>query len=273
MLPIKEYELSIKENELGKNTIKNYLNTLRQFESFVVGNHLSMNKETIIQFKHYLKECEFKPNQRYKLKTINQKLIIINIFLNWLENEGYIDSKLSVKLFKSQTKEHRESITESEYKRLIKNSKTEEMRLFILIIGNTGMRISEVCAIKSDDLNKKVIVIENKGKQRIVTIPQFLKKQLKSYVNQEGIQSTIFYKNQRTYRVNLKNIAGRAKVNKDKVYPHSIRHYFAKSFINHGGDSTVLQQLLGHEDISTTTIYTKLSSNELSEQFGRIKNI
>ncbi|WP_413462941.1 tyrosine-type recombinase/integrase [Lactococcus lactis] len=87
------------------------------------------------------------------------------------------------------------------------------------------------------------------------------------------MEETIFYKNQRTYRVNLKKIAGIAKVNKEKVYPHSIRHYFAKSFLMNGGDATVLQQLLGHEQIATTTIYMKLSSNELSDQFSKIKNI
>ena len=71
---------------------------------------------------------------------------------------------------------------------MLKNSTTEEMRLFILVIGNTGMRISEVCSFKVEDLNKKIIAIENKGKQRIITIPQFLKKQLKTYVKKESIE-------------------------------------------------------------------------------------
>lgn len=273
MLQLKEYEYFLKDNELGKNTIKNYLTTLRQLDDYIVSNDFSLDKETLIEFKQYLKDFQYKSGKNYKLKTINQKLIIVNVYLKWLETEGYISDRLSVKLLKSQTKEHRESITEADYKRLLKNSTTEEMRLFILVIGNTGMRISEVCSFKVEDLNKKIIVIENKGKQRIITIPQFLKKQLKAYVKKAGIEETIFYKNQRTYRVNLKKIAGIAKVNKEKVYPHSIRHYFAKSFLMNGGDATVLQQLLGHEQIATTTIYTKLSSNELSDQFSKIKNI
>lgn len=273
MLQLKEYEYFLKDNELGKNTIKNYLTTLRQLDDYIVSNDFLLDKETLIEFKQYLKDFQYKSGKNYKLKTINQKLIIVNVYLKWLETEGYISDRLSVKLLKSQTKEHRESITEADYKRLLKNSTTEEMRLFILVIGNTGMRISEVCSFKVEDLNKKITVIENKGKQRIITIPQFLKKQLKAYVKKAGIEENIFYKNQRTYRVNLKKIAGIAKVNKEKVYPHSIRHYFAKSFLMNGGDATVLQQLLGHEQIATTTIYTKLSSNELSDQFSKIKNI
>lgn len=273
MLQLKEYEYFLKDNEIGKNTIKNYLTTLKQLDDYIVLNDFSLNKETLIEFKQHLKDFQYKTGKNYKLKTINQKILIVNVYLKWLETEGYITNRLSIKLLKSQTKEHRESINEVDYKRLIKNSTTEEMRLFILLIGNTGMRISEVCSFKVEQLNKKIAVIENKGKQRIITIPQFLKKQLKTYVKKAGIEEEIFYKNQRTYRYHLKKIAGIAKVNKDKVYPHSIRHYFAKAFMMNGGDATVLQQMMGHEQIATTTIYTKLSSNELSDQFSKIKNI
>lgn len=272
MLQIKEYELYLIDNEISENTRKNYLNTLKQLDRFLIQNNLILDKEALIQFKQHLREFNYKPKKQYTLKTLNQKIISINVFLNWLYAERLIDEKISIKLLKVQTKEHRDSITESEYKKLLRHSKSEEMKLFILLIGNTGVRISEACLLSADDLNKKTIVIENKGKQRIITIPQFLKKQLKKYARLNHIDGIIFNKNQRTYRSNLKTIAGYAKVNKDKVYPHSIRHYFAKAFLKNGGDSTVLQQLLGHEQIATTTIYTKLSTNELSEQFSHIKN-
>lgn len=273
MIPIKHYELYLIDNEIGENTQKNYLNTIKQLDQFLTRNELELTKETLIQFKQFMRTYYYRPGRMYTTKTINQKIISINVYLNWLLKEEIIDEKMSIKLLKSQTKEHRESITELEYKKLLKHSGTEEMKLFILLIGNTGVRISEACAIKVEDLAKKTIQIENKGKQRMITVPQFLKKQLKSYTRKNNITGVIFYRNQRTYRSNLKTIAGHAKVNKDKVYPHSIRHYFAKAFLNNGGDSTVLQQLLGHEQIATTTIYTKLSTNELSEQFSQIKNI
>ncbi|WP_306305587.1 tyrosine-type recombinase/integrase [Lactococcus fujiensis] len=65
-------------------------------------------------------------------------------------------------------------------KKLLKYSTNDEIRLFILLIGNTGVRISEACSIKVEDLSKKTIPIENKGKQRTITIPQFLKKTVKN---------------------------------------------------------------------------------------------
>lgn len=273
LLALKDYELYLLENEIRPNTKKNYMNTLRQLNVFLVQNSFGLDKEALILFKDHLKNDEYAPGKKYKLKTINQKIVSINIFLNWLARKEGSNSNLTLKLFKTQTKEHRDSINESEYKRLIQHARTEEMRLFILLIGNTGVRITEACSIRADDLNSKLIIIENKGKQRAIAIPQFLKKQLKSYVVERGIKDEIFYKRQATYRSNLKMIAGKAKINKDKVYPHSIRHYFAKSFLDNGGDSTVLQQLLGHENIGTTTIYTKLNTNELGRQFSKIKNM
>ena len=272
LIPIKEYELYLIDNEISQNTQKNYLNTVGQLDDFLRTNELELNKESLIKFKQYLRAHHYKPQKTYTTKTINQKIISINVYLNWLLKEKIIDDKMSIKLLKSQIKEHRESITEAEYKKLLKYSTNDEIRLFILLIGNTGVRISEACSIKVEDLSKKTIPIENKGKQRTITIPQFLKKQLKTYVRVNNINGIIFYRDQRTYRNNLKTIAGLAKINKEKVYPHSIRHYFAKAFLDNGGDSTVLQQLLGHENIATTTIYTKLSTNELSDQFSKIKN-
>lgn len=272
MLALKDYELYLLENEIRPNTKKNYMNTLRQLNVFLVQNSFDLDKEALILFKDHLKNDEYAPGKKYKLKTINQKIVSINIFLNWLARKKGSNSNLTLKLFKTQTKEHRDSINESEYKRLIQHANTEEMRLFILLIGNTGVRITEACSIRADDLNSKLIIIENKGKQRAIAIPQFLKKQLKLYVVEHGIKDEIFYKRQATYRSNLKMIAGKAKINKEKVYPHSIRHYFAKSFLDNGGDSTVLQQLLGHENIGTTTIYTKLNTDELGQQFSKIKN-
>ncbi|MGM0166968.1 integrase/recombinase XerD [Enterococcus sp. AZ135] len=274
MLALKDYELYLLENEVRPNTRKNYINTLKQLDAFLNQHSFDLNKESLINFKEHMKNDEYAPGRKYKLKTINQKIVAVNIFLNWLERENLASSGLTLKLVKVQTKEHRESINESEYKRLIQHAKSDEMRLFILLIGNTGVRITEACSIRADDLNSKLIIIENKGKQRAIAIPQFLKKQLKKYVEEQGITDEIFYKTQTNYRLNLKAIAGRAKINKEKVYPHSIRHYFAKSFLEkHEGDSTVLQQLLGHENIGTTTIYTKLNTNELGYQFSKIKNI
>ena len=267
VLRIKEYELHLKEEEIAPNTIKNYLVILNQLEEYCQWKKIKViSKENMIEFKDYLKNTHYRSRRKYLQNTINQKLTALNIYFNWAEQP-----ELKLKQFKQQTKAHRESINTNEYKRLLKFA-DPEMKLFILTIGNTGVRITELCAIKKVDLNQKLISIENKGKTRVVAIPAFLKKSLKNYAKDFGDHDVLFPKTQSDYRARLKRIAGAAKVNKDKVYPHSIRHYFAKSFIENGGDSTELQQMLGHSNISTTTIYTKLSKAELGDKFMKVRN-
>lgn len=266
ILDLKSYRFYLLENETSRNTIKNYITTLKQLDGFLEAYNKQLTKDVLIEFKEYLKNYEYSLGKKYTLKTINQKIVILNIYFNWLGSP-----ELSLKTLKVQQSVHRESINKKEYRLILKYA-DEEMQLFVLLIGNAGLRISEACAITVDDVERKIIEVRNKEKTRFISIPQFVKKKLRKFCMDRTIYGTIFYKSQTLYRRKLKQIAGKAKINKDKVYPHSIRHFFAKEFISNGGDSTELQQMLGHENISTTTIYTKLSSNELSEKFRSIRN-
>lgn len=258
-LAIKAYLLHCRDDELAGNTIKNYENTLKQLDHWLAGRELS--KPLLIEYKLYLKEQE-----NYKLATLNQKITAINIYLHWSQQ-----TDLALKHFKTQTITHRESLNHAEYHRLLKYA-TGDLKLLILTIGNTGLRISEVCSLRRSDLNGRAIAINNKGKTRMVAIPAFVKKQLKHFMVGKPSSALIFCKTQSWYRHALKQLAEPARVKKEKVYPHSLRHYFAKQFIKNGGDSTALQQMLGHSSIATTTIYTHMDADELSAQFRQIHN-
>lgn len=268
-MPIKliEYKYYCLENEIAKNTMRNYLNTLEQLKRYCDQQNISeLNKEVLIEFKQHLKTGKCNHGQNYKTSTCNQKITAINIYLNWLGEKD-----LMLKTFKEQTSTHRESINQEDFERLLRFA-NDEMKLFILTIANTGLRISEICGLKKHNLYEAIIEIENKGKSRIIDVPPFLKKKLRTFARSMNDDDLVFNKTQQFYRQELKNIAGKAKVKKSKVYPHSIRHYFAKTFIANGGDSTALQQMLGHSDIKTTTIYTKMSKEELAKTFRQIKN-
>lgn len=268
MIKLHEYEMYCLENEIADNTIKNYKNTLGQLNDYLKMHQKSeLTKEVLIEYKQHLKNDYYAPGKQYNINTCNQKITAINIYLNW-DNKDH----MTLKLFKEQSSTHRESINQEDFERLLRYS-NEEMTLFILTIANTGLRISEICSLTKEHLYDAIIQIENKGKIRIIDIPLFLKKRLRVYMKYRNDKDVIFNKTQQFYRQELKDIAGRAKVKKSKVYPHSIRHYFAKKFIADGGDSTALQQMLGHSDIKTTTIYTKMSKEELAKTFRNIKNI
>lgn len=276
LIKLKEYELYLRENEIAKNTIKNYLNTLEQLDSYLLINGIKseemIDKGHLIGFKDYLRETEWAPGKKYELSSINQKIICINIYFNWVFEGKEHDMKL--KIFRVQTKAHRESIDEKEYKRLL-NYSSPEIHYFMLLIANTGLRISEACQVKKSDLSISEIKITNKGKSRVIGIPAWLKKRLLSWqqVKDMNDDDCIFNKTQQYYRGALKITAGKAKVSLNKVYPHSFRHFFAKMFIKNKGDSTVLQQMLGHSDIGTTTIYTHLNQSELARTFSSVRNV
>lgn len=259
-LAIKAYLLHCRDDELAENTIKNYQNTLSQLDHWLAGRQVT--KTLLIEYKFYLKE-----QKHYKLTTLNQKLTAINIYLHWSDQ-----AELTLKQFKTQSVTHREALNHKEYHRLLRYS-MGELRLLILTIGNTGLRISEVCSLRKTDLSGKFLAINNKGKTRTVAIPAFIKKQLKHFMVGKSNDSLIFDKSQAWYRYELKQLAEPVRVKREKLYPHSLRHYFAKQFIKDGGDSTALQQMLGHASISTTTIYTHMDADELSVQFRQIHNV
>lgn len=275
LIKFKEYELYLRENEIAERTIGNYLRALRQLEAFMINIGIDdielLEKEHLIEFKAHLKTVEWKPGRNYVLSSINQVILRVNIYFNWVQ--GTKNHDLGLKFYKQQTHAHRESINQNDFERLVRHSQGET-KLFILTIANTGLRISEVCGLTVSDLDKPIIEINNKGKERVLDIPPFLKKELKKWCNlvEKQPDDCIFSKSQTHYRNQLKVIAGKSKVKLSKAYPHSIRHYFAKKFIADGGDSTDLQQMLGHSDIATTTIYTKKNKEELASSFRKIKN-
>ncbi|MDL2212210.1 tyrosine-type recombinase/integrase [Erysipelotrichaceae bacterium OttesenSCG-928-M19] len=289
VINVKEYENHLIESEKSKRTIRSYTNTLMQLNEFFKNNGIEeITKSNLIEFKTFLQ------NKYDNIKTINGKIVQINIFLKWAKKNGllrHLDivdyggvvkevnlDNLKLKHLKQQSNAHRPSPNESEYKRLVKYAVNEEIKMFILTIGNTGLRISEIVKyLRFSDLDKKNIKIKNKGKTRIIAIPMWLRKDLKKSSLLENEKDTgkdgyLFPKSQQWYRTKIKETASKAHISKEKVYPHCFRHYFAKSFLKNGGDSLVLQQLLGHESSKTTELYVKMDEEDLTNVFKGIKN-
>lgn len=268
LIDVEGYRLYLIENEIANNTIKNYMNTLKSLNKYLVDNNIEeLDKSIIVDYKEYLRNKEYKKDKKYTLKTLKQSITALNVYFNWAKR-----TDLKVKNIKVQGNTHRESISDTDYKQLIKAADIE-MQMFMSTIANTGVRIAELLQLKKKDLYKSVIEIENKGKTRIIALNPSLKKALKSFSKELEDDDYIFIKSADTYRYRLKQLAAKAKIKKAKVYPHSFRHYFAKKYIENGGDSTTLQQMLGHSNISTTTIYTQLSQEELADRFKRVNNM
>jgi len=255
-------ELKISKN--SNYTIRNYLNANTELLN---STNKSPEQITVDDVKLYMAEklteqasstiIVFLSAIRYAFSTILEKDITINI--KRPKRERKIPSVL----------------TKDEIKKLFSTIPTKKSKLMISLTYACGFRVSELINLKVNDLNFEEMighVRQAKGKKdRIFNIPKFLLKSLKKQVKKQKESSKEYLftgpKNKLTDRniqKIVRNAAKKAKINK-KVSPHTLRHSFATHLLENGIDIRMIQELLGHADLSTTQIYTHISTEELKK--------
>lgn len=235
----------------SKNTIKNYI--------YQVGKYLDFKKSP----KEYLLSLV---NRGMSDETVRQAGFAIRFYLKISGQDDKVDfpnvkpeKKLPVVLSKI------------EIDKMITSTKNVNHRTIILMGYGTGMRVSEICNLKWNciDFLRNIIHIKRaKGKKdRIVMLSPKIKKALK--VLSEEMEGYVFITtrgskyNIRTIEKIVENASKKARIKK-KVTPHTLRHSFATHLLERGIDIRYIQELLGHSDVSTTLIYTKVSNKDLS---------
>lgn len=266
-----EFILSLKEDEKAEATITKYKTNIRAFIEYSKDKEL--NKEIVIEFKNKLDAIdEFMPN------TTNNYLVVLNKFFKFIDRED-----LCVKVIKQQKKFSVEySISKSDYHRLLRQTKKDgsiQDYLILRILAETGIRVSELIYIKIECLSK-TIMVRNKGKIREIPVKLDLLRELRKYCRDNKIKEGLVIFNPKTSKAyanstiwrRLKKIAGRARVSKDAVHPHALRHYFAKCYLEtYPNDIAGLADILGHNSLETTRIYTKLTNKEKELKIRNIK--
>ena len=170
--------------------------------------------------------------------------------------------KIQKQIFSKEDKE----LTKDEYKRLLaaaKNKKNERLYLLMQTICSTGIRVSELKFITVKAVYLKRAVINLKGKTRIVLIPDKLCHILLKYIKKNNIKDgSVFvtkggkHLNRSNIWLDMKKLCEDAKVEKDKVFPHNLRHLFARTYYTLEKDIVRLADILGHTSVNTTRIYT-----------------
>ncbi len=168
-----------------------------------------------------------------------------------------------------------EVLTKEEVKRLIDSADNRKSKLIISLLYSSGLRVSELVNLKISDLNLDESigwVRKGKGnKDRLFSISSSLSKEIKEYLNDKEGNIYLFSKNEPLTTRNIQKIIKgtriRSKINK-KVTPHTLRHSLATHLLEQGTDIRLIQTLLGHASISTTQLYTHVST----EQIKKIKN-
>ena len=241
-------------DEKSENTVQKYLRDVRKFRSFAGCEE--MNKVKVLEFKTFLAE-------NYKISSANSIIAALNAFLRFMDWEDCLVKpfKVQKKIFCSEEKE----LTRAEYTRLVRTAKqkgNERLDLILQTICGTGIRVSELRFITAEAVCRGEAVVSSKNKTRTVFIVRELQKRLLKYMKKHGITSGCIFTTKFGNPVNrcniwreMKNLCKQARVSPDKVFPHNLRHLFARTFYGMEKDIAKLADLLGHSNIETTRIY------------------
>lgn len=249
---IQRFEQYLHTEEKSAATIEKYLRDIRCFCDFLTDKPIS--KEETISYKEYL-------TQQYASASVNSMLVALNCFLRFLNR-----SDCCVKLLKIQRQmfcgEEKE-LTQSEYQRLVKAAGDSQLSFILQTICSTGIRISELQSITVEAVMIGKAVVNCKNKTRVIFLPAPLQKLLKQYIKKTGIKTGSVFISQNGKPLDrssvwrqMKRLCKKANVPPEKVYPHNLRHLFARIFYSIKKDIVRLADILGHSSINTTRIYT-----------------
>ena len=251
---IGDFESYLRSDEKSDNTIEKYLRDVRAFCMFAEARKIS--KVVVMEFKASLVE-------NYEVTSANSMIAAVNAFLRFI---GWVDCcikqfKVQKKAFCSEEKE----LTKAEYIRLVNAAKAEgneRLNLILQTICGTGIRVSELQFITVEAVRKGEAVVSCKNKTRTVFIVRELQKKLLNYIKDKGITTGCIFitkSGKPMSRCNIwremKALCEQAGVSPDKVFPHNLRHLFARTFYGIEKDIAKLADILGHSNINTTRIY------------------
>ena len=254
---IRKYRLYLLEMEKSTATIEKYLRDIRKF-SIWLGTDREVTKERVIEYKHALTE-------RYKTSSVNSMLVALNMYFRYLGWEECCvrGLKCQQQMFIGSRKE----LKQEEYLRLVETALQkgqEQIALVMETIASTGIRISELRYITVEAVQQGCANVNGKGKSRQVFIVKELRKKLSKYLKQKKIKSGPIFLSQKGNPLDrsnvwtkMKKIAEIAGVAGEKVFPHNLRHLFARAYYHKNKDIFYLADILGHASVNTTRIYTR----------------
>ncbi len=262
---ITKFKENLQNEEKSLLTIEKYIRDITAFFLWITGREF--DKSTVLEYKEHLTAA-------YSPASVNSMLSSLNSFFAF--NEWY---ELKVKALKIQRQifvNKEKELTKAEYERLLKAAKSKgNERLYLLMqtICSCGLRVSELKFVTVEALKKRQTEIKCKGKIRQVFIPKELCKLLERYAKERNIKSgAVFVSktgkplNRSNIWVDMKKLCESANVSPEKVYPHNLRHLFARTFYTMQKDIVRLADILGHSSINTTRLYTM----ETGEQHQRL---
>lgn len=274
------------ERGLSRRTLDEYAGDFKRFLSYFPSKKSTADllSSDIYDFALMESEAEHAPS------TVARRISTLHNFYYFLAREGYIDSpgdhverpKQPERLPVVLTREEVEALLEQPDVHTPSGSRDKAM---LEVMYASGLRVSELCALKVRDVHfaaKAVAVSKGKGaKSRVVPISDFALEWLQHYVNgarkdNVGKKSPYLFLNKEGQPISrqyfflvVKKYAHQAGVsNPDAISPHTLRHCFATHLLEAGAEIRAVQEMLGHAHLSTTQIYTHVSSRRIYEAYA-----
>lgn len=267
MKTLEQFERFLREEEKSALTTEKYLRDAGAFLRWL--GERELEKERVVEYKEEIRG-------RYAVASVNSMLSAVNSYLSFLGRE-----ECRVKTVKRQRQifadEGRE-LTREEYGRLVEAAAGRpRLQLLMQAICSTGIRVSEHRFLTVEAARAGVAEVRGKGKLRPVLLPRKLCAALLRYAREEGIESgTIFLgsggapMDRSRVWAEMKKLCGEANVPAEKVFPHNLRHLFARTYYTRERDIVRLADLLGHASVNTTRIYTMDSGRVHRRQIERM---
>ncbi len=251
--------------ERSEGTVAKYMRDIERLSEWLDGRGIT--KESLIKWKEHLIDTGYKP------ETINSMIAVANTYCR------FADLNIKVKFLRIQKKMFRDKnkeLTKDEYRKLIRSAEEKgNTRLALLIetIGATGIRVSEVQYITVETVKMMHTQVFLKGKIRDIFLPEILCRKLLKYATTQKIASGEIFitrsgrgMSREQIWTEMKVICKVAEIEPCKVFPHNLRHLFARTFYQSTHDVANLADLLGHSSIETTRIYLLSTGTEHRQQ-------
>lgn len=261
---------------LSQRTLDNYKYTLEMFAQKVNKSISKITTDDIRGYITYLSE-----ERHLRETSLQTHISTLRAFFGWLYVEEKIKKNpmLKIRSLKLDKKNARQALSLEELERLRDACKGYREKALVEFLVSTGCRLSEVAQLKVDDLNlnERGVVVTGKGdKDRLVYFSVRARLMLQEYIKERKGGEGLFVSSKTPY-LPLKQraierivhaISERAGL-ASRVHPHLLRHTFATLALNSGMDVTVIQRLLGHENISTTQIYAAMNEDTVKHQYNK----
>lgn len=269
---IQQFKEQLIMEEKSALTVEKYVRDVRAFTDYV-GDRI-VTKQIVLDYKEKIRSD-------YAVRSVNSMLAALNRFFVFCGWDGckVKPLKLQKQIYCSPEKE----LTKAECRRLLNaadSEKQERLAMIIRTISATGIRISELPYITLEAVKKGEALVFCKSKTRVVFIIRSLQKKLLQYARKNHIKSGMIFVTKKGNAVDrsniwreMKRLCERAGVQPGKLYPHNLRHLFARAFYDMEKDIAKLADLLGHRSINTTRIYIMSSGREHRDKMEQMRMI